>query len=87
MLPMEKISEVPSWHITGPFFTNIFVVVRSKELHSHHSKDEDDNTKNKGLKMGGDENTRNYGGQQESPESVCGPVKIKKSPMMTVINI
>ena len=73
---MEKISEVPSWHITGPFFTDIFVVVRSKELHSHHSKDEDHNTKNKSLKTGSDKkqksengggtkNTRKNGGKQD----------------------
>ena len=62
---MEKISEVPSWHITGPFFTDIFVVVRSKELHSHHSKDEDHNTKNKSLKMGSDKKQKFENGGDE----------------------
>ena len=44
---MEKVKEMPSWHDTAFPATHIGNIIFSKELHSHDSKDKDDNTENK----------------------------------------
>lgn len=55
ILPVHKVSKVPSWHDTIPLFTNFFCVRSSKELHSHHCKDEDDDQQDKGqIRQGSD---------------------------------
>ena len=46
-LPVQEIREVPSGHFTSPFVADLFDVELPKELHTHHGKDEDDDTEDK----------------------------------------
>ena len=45
---VHEVREVPSGQFAIPLFTNFVSVVFAKELHAHHSKDEDDNAKDEG---------------------------------------
>ena len=45
---MHKICEIPSWHGTSVPKANIALIILSKQLHTHHSEYEDDDTQHKG---------------------------------------
>ena len=45
---VKKIREIPTGHITLPNTTYVFIVIFAEQLHTHHSKNENNNQQNKG---------------------------------------
>ena len=48
MLPMKEVKKMPSWHHTPFPSTDIFNIFASEKLHTHDSKNENDDAENKG---------------------------------------
>ena len=45
---MHEVGEVPAWHGAPVPVAHVALVVLPEQLHSHHSEDEDDDTKHEG---------------------------------------